>query len=71
MNRVLQRLSVLAVLAVVAGFVATDARAQDDSRAHSQVYGFAMMDMGYNSIAIDPGSGDDARSVSVGLRHRF
>jgi predicted porin len=24
-----------------------------------------------NSIAIDPGSGDDARSVSVGLRHRF
>ncbi len=24
-----------------------------------------------NSIAIDPGSGDDARSISVGLRHRF
>nr|WP_283205326.1 porin [Cupriavidus pauculus] len=24
-----------------------------------------------NSIAIEPGSGDDARSVSVGLRHRF
>lgn len=24
-----------------------------------------------NSIAIDPGSGDDARSVSVGVRHRF
>ena len=24
-----------------------------------------------NSIVIDPGSGDDAKSVSVGLRHRF
>jgi hypothetical protein len=54
MNRVLQRLSVLAVVVAVVGMMATDARAQDDSRAHSQVYGFAMMDMGYNSIAIDP-----------------
>ncbi len=24
-----------------------------------------------NSIVINPGSGDDARSISVGLRHRF
>jgi hypothetical protein len=33
--------------------VASDACAQNDG-ARSQVYGFAMMDMGYNSIAIDP-----------------
>jgi len=62
MNSMLRAVMTLAMLALCVFLVAPAARAED---GHSQVYGFAMMDAGYNNIAIDPDWFDAQRPTKL------
>ncbi len=64
MNRAVRSLWLVAVTCVTSLLIAVGASAQDD-KARSQVYGFAMMDMGYNENAIDPAWFDVQRPTKL------
>jgi len=54
MNRRLWTFVVIAMMVAGALFATSTAQAQDSEKAHSQVYGYVMLDAGYNDKAINP-----------------